>query len=564
MSQLDFFPERGIAFVINATSKVAETAFRLMQDTIKLVIESYGLEDVKFHVITRGEDKIHFDSKFSDLTALQERVEELECGSEGIPALHKDLEKALSAFQRKSLSGYKKVLIVLTDHRTCTRNKKEKVKERVEEIRKLPVDKLLPIAIGRHVSIRELQDLQHKIKVPMFGEYEDAKKIATKILHEIDGKDVYGKYNRYLEYFMTPYFIFVRDTLSYLVLLALHVFICLAPSQIPFSGLEWAIFVFFLGRIAMEGKQFVRTHVLQGLEDNQGGTDSDEGHNDSVIMWKLGTYFSDCWKILETTTIVIYLVTFTLRMVTWALSWPVTSNRILVIAGYLYGLNTMFLTLRAFGHMMETTKRIGTIQIALFHIIGDVATIFWQFMATILAFSLAATKVYMAEKSYVMEHSTGNDLVCKSSGIICWWSILRHFCWSLLGLADLDLLNSVDSPSVILAHFLYGVFLIMAVILLINMMIALLSNTYQQVADHSLMEWSYKKAITIQVYSAYDPIPVPLNLISNCIIGLRYLLGKCGKSNSPATCNQQRLKALDEVVENLYRTYFATYGNAFL
>lgn len=90
---------------------------------------------------------------------------------------------------------------------------------------------------------------------------------------------------------MTPYFIFVRDTLSYLVLLALHVFICLAPSQIPFSGLEWAIFVFFLGRIAMEGKQFVRTHVLQGLEDNQGGTDSDKGHNDSVIMWKLGTYF---------------------------------------------------------------------------------------------------------------------------------------------------------------------------------------------------------------------------------------------------------------------------------
>lgn len=112
MSQLDFFPERGIAFVINATSKAAEPAFRLMQDTIKLVIESYGLEDVKFHVITRGEDKIHFDSKFSDLTALQERVEELECGSEGIPALHKDLEKALSAFQRKSLSGYKKVIIM--------------------------------------------------------------------------------------------------------------------------------------------------------------------------------------------------------------------------------------------------------------------------------------------------------------------------------------------------------------------------------------------------------------------------------------------------------------------
>ena len=97
-------------------------------------------------------------------------------------------------------------------------------------------------------------------------------------------------------------------------------------------------------------------------------------------------------------------------MVTWASSSAVVNNRVLVITGYLYGLNTMLLTLRAFGHMMESTKRIGTIQIALFHIIGDVVTIFWQFLATILAFSLAVTKVYMAETSYVMENSIGKDL----------------------------------------------------------------------------------------------------------------------------------------------------------
>ena len=80
------------------------------------------------------------------------------------------------------------------------------------------------------------------------------------------------------------------------------------------------------------------------------------------------------------------------------------------MTGYLYGLNTMLLTLRAFGHMMETTKRFGAIQIALFHVVGDVVTIFWQFLATILAFSLAATKVYMAEKSYVMENGSRRDL----------------------------------------------------------------------------------------------------------------------------------------------------------
>lgn len=103
-------------------------------------------------------------------------------------------------------------------------------------------------------------------------------------------------------------------------------------------------------------------------------------------------------------TLLIYLLTFLLRIVTWAVSESVVDNRAIVIAGYLYGLNTMFLTLRAFGHVMETDKGVGAIQIALFHIIGDVATIFWQFIATILAFSIAITKIYMAEQSYVAKN----------------------------------------------------------------------------------------------------------------------------------------------------------------
>ena len=53
--------------------------------------------------------------------------------------------------------------------------------------------------------------------------------------------------------------------------------------------------------------------------------------------------------------------------------------------------------------------------------------------------------------------------------------------WSLLGIAELDPLDSVDSTSVIIAHLLFGTFLVLGVILLVNMMIAILSNTYQRV-----------------------------------------------------------------------------------
>lgn len=56
----------------------------------------------------------------------------------------------------------------------------------------------------------------------------------------------------YLEYFITPYFIFARDTLSYFSLLGLHAAICLSPSVITFTLVEWAILVFFVGRFVLE------------------------------------------------------------------------------------------------------------------------------------------------------------------------------------------------------------------------------------------------------------------------------------------------------------------------
>lgn len=72
----------------------------------------------------------------------------------------------------------------------------------------------------------------------------------------------------YKEYFTTPYFVFIRDTLSYMAMIGLHFALCLEASKIPFSGLEWAILFFFLGRILMESQQFLYVKVEQHRETN--------------------------------------------------------------------------------------------------------------------------------------------------------------------------------------------------------------------------------------------------------------------------------------------------------
>ena len=71
-----------------------------------------------------------------------------------------------------------------------------------------------------------------------------------------------------------------------------------------------------------------------------------------------------------------------------------------------------------------------------------------------------------------------------------WWDIIRHLIWSLLGLADSDKLGSTDQTSLILLWLLYALFLVMVVILLVNMLIAVLSNVYQGVEVTIITEFN--------------------------------------------------------------------------
>lgn len=120
--------------------------------------------------------------------------------------------------------------------------------------------------------------------------------------------------------------------------------------------------------------------------------------------------FSDRWNMLDFIILVTYVATFTLRFLGWATSTTLSGNRLLAVAGYLYGLIAMFLTLRVFGHVMECMRGMGAILIAFFFIMWDVLAIFWQFMAMILAFSLAMTKIYVVEKSYTSSDVSATDL----------------------------------------------------------------------------------------------------------------------------------------------------------
>lgn len=65
--------------------------------------------------------------------------------------------------------------------------------------------------------------------------------------------------------------------------------------------------------------------------------------------------------------------------------------------------------------------------------------------------------------------------------IFSWYNIMKHLAWTLLGITELEIFSTTESASDFLATILYAIFIVVALVLLVNMMIAVLSHTYERV-----------------------------------------------------------------------------------
>ncbi|XP_051526903.1 transient receptor potential cation channel, subfamily N, member 1 [Myxocyprinus asiaticus] len=109
-------------------------------------------------------------------------------------------------------------------------------------------------------------------------------------------------------------------------------------------------------------------------------------------------------------------------------------------------------------------------------------------------------------------------------------SVLLFF--ALFGLTEPDKIPDVErSPpaTAILAKMVFGVYLVVTFIVLINLLIAMMSDTYQRIQAQSDTEWKFGRAILIRDMSRKSGIPSPLNLFTNLFYYIKFLCKRGGK-----------------------------------
>lgn len=121
----------------------------------------------------------------------------------------------------------------------------------------------------------------------------------------------------------------------------------------------------------------------------------------------------DMWNYLDVIVEIMYVFIVILRITTIARGGIPYNNRLLEISNYLYGIDTLLMVLRV-SSILELSPTIGPLQLALYRMCGDLLIIVSQYCFVILGFSMAITKSYKAELSYLTPPSYSGESVGKS------------------------------------------------------------------------------------------------------------------------------------------------------
>ncbi|XP_076835664.1 transient receptor potential cation channel subfamily C member 2b [Brachyhypopomus gauderio] len=259
-------------------------------------------------------------------------------------------------------------------------------------------------------------------------------------------------------------------------------------------------------------------------------------HNSFHMVWVAGffwfeckevwiegvrSYFLDLWNCLDIMMLSMYLASFTLRVVimlkgyfvcqepesqaeciyftqTMRDDWRQEDPQL--VAEVLFAVTSM-LSFTRLAYILPAQESLGTLQISMGKMIDDMIRFLFILMIIGTAFLCGINNVYVP---YVTSPYLGR-----------FNETFQFLFWTMFGIVNKEY---VDIPQFGVAEFvgriLYGIFTLLIVIVLLNMFVAMITNSFQKIEDDADVEWKFARS---KLYLSYFreglTMPVPFNII---------------------------------------------------
>ncbi|XP_054291053.1 transient receptor potential protein-like [Macrosteles quadrilineatus] len=283
-------------------------------------------------------------------------------------------------------------------------------------------------------------------------------------------------------------------------------------------------------------------------------------------------FFYVMWIVLRFTSVFIVYREYSMGMNPWypREHWDQFDPMLLSEGAFAAGMIFSFLKLV---HIFSVNPHLGPLQISLGRMIIDIIKFFFIYTLVLFAFGCGLNQLLWyysdLEKAKCYHHHTGvPDFDQQERACTIWRRFTNLFetsqslFWASFGLVDLMTfdLTGIKGFTRFWALLMFGSYSVINIIVLLNMLIAMMSNSYQIISERSDTEWKFARSgLWISYFDDGNTLPPPFNLFPTMKNVNNWLsCGTANKKSSGSVVKKSREKAKDRhdtVMRLLVRRY---------
>ncbi|XP_056417932.1 short transient receptor potential channel 4 isoform X4 [Hyla sarda] len=302
-------------------------------------------------------------------------------------------------------------------------------------------------------------------------------------------------------------------------------------------------------------------------------------------MWDGGfqDYIHDWWNLMDFVMNSLYLATISLKLVAyfqyndkecerndWDMWHPT------LVAEALFAIANIFSSLRLIS-LFTANSHLGPLQISLGRMLLDILKFLFIYCLVLLAFANGLNQLYF-------NYDTTDDNKLNCTGIRCekqnnafstLFETLQSLFWSIFGLINLYVtkVQANHTFTEFVGATMFGTYNVISLVVLLNMLIAMMNNSYQLIADHADIEWKFARTkLWMSYFEEGATLPTPFNIIPSpkslwylCKWVRKQICKKYTKKKPEsfgalgrrAADNLRRHNQYQEVMRNLVKRYVA-------
>ncbi|KAI9524354.1 hypothetical protein NQZ68_018037 [Dissostichus eleginoides] len=228
-----------------------------------------------------------------------------------------------------------------------------------------------------------------------------------------------------------------------------------------------------------------------------------------------------------------------------------------LIAEALFAIANIFSSLRLIS-LFTANSHLGPLQISLGRMLLDILKFLFIYCLVLLAFANGLNQLYFYYETKASEEPNNcKGIRCErqNNAFSTLFETLQSLFWSIFGLLNLYVTNvkARHEFTEFVGATMFGTYNVISLVVLLNMLIAMMNNSYQLIADHADIEWKFARTkLWMSYFDEGGTLPPPFNIIpspKSILFLLLWLHNKLCRGGGPAGEHSHKCENLREFTE---------------